>query len=95
MSSILNWADVLLVGPFMIVMSFAPYPILLRAVGGGLIVINLLYLAIWNEFFQKKNPDSQPSVGPSYGFSIGQSKIEYFKVPRTGGQFPNAVRSLY
>lgn len=92
-ASVINWVDLLFVGPFLLVMSTGYYsPMLLRVVGMGVILMNLWDLLIWGSGTGAGAEGS--TVRPK---SYGQSKVEYSKSPATRAldRFPNEVFMRY
>lgn len=89
MSSVINWIDLIVVGPFLMAMSTGYYSATLCwVVGLGVIGMNL-----WELLFFSEN--STGTSAPKQPVSFGQSKVEYSKNPQAVNRFPNAVFSRY
>lgn len=85
-----NWIDLLFVGPFLVAMSYNPIPMIMRLIGGAIIVINLIMImensgmTMWQE--------QQPKMGsplPAPRSFMGQSQVGYSISGR--GQGRNAL----
>jgi hypothetical protein len=92
MSTTIYWAHILLLVPFLFLMSYNPIPTVMRLVAAGLLIFDLVWLFQWEIGSGTKNLESEPDRP----FSVGQSKIEYSTRPNSKQlSFPNALYSQY
>lgn len=73
MSSVTNWIDLLLIGPFLIMISngYYPSPTLIRLVGIGVILMNLIGIGQWNGLPIRTIPKENTPA------TLGQSKTDW------------------
>jgi hypothetical protein len=73
MSSLVNWVDLIFVGPFLVLIGngYFPNPTLIRMVGIGVILMNLIGLAQWSGLPMK------PLSKENTIATLGQSKTEW------------------
>lgn len=78
-----SWIDLILIGPFIIAMSFSPQPTLMRVLGAAIMIFNAGFIL---STFVLKDQGPQMKPGPS---SIGQSKTEFSITPHGSSDYKN------